>query len=69
MPFPVTIQVEPFRMPNYMRPVGMQSDGMIDVGYLFPTDAAATEFWDSLRLKWIQHVTERRLALSTSEEP
>ena len=46
---PVTIQVEPFRMPNYMRPVGMPSDSTMDVGHLFPTDEAATEFWDSMR--------------------
>lgn len=61
---PVTIYVEPFRMPNYMRPVGMPSDATMDVGQLFPNDVAAGEFWDELKAKWIQHVASRRSAVN-----
>jgi hypothetical protein len=69
MNFPVTIRVEPFRMPNYMRPVGMSSDSTMDVGLLFPTDEAAAVFWDELKTKWLQHVAERRAALNGPAEP
>lgn len=51
-------------MPNYMRIVNLPASDMMDVGHLFPDDKSASEFWDSMRFKWIQHVTERRLALN-----
>jgi len=69
MNIPVTVQVEAFKMPNYMRIVNLPASDMMDVGHLFPTDEAAAEFWESLKLKWIQHVTERRIALSAGEKP
>lgn len=60
----VTVQVETFRMPNYMRIVNLPASDMMDVGHLFPTDEAAGEFWDSLKVKWLQHVAQRRSDLS-----
>jgi hypothetical protein len=62
--FPVTVHVEAFRMPNYMRIVNLPASDMMDVGHLFPTDADADAFWDSMKLKWLQHVAERRINLS-----
>lgn len=66
MNIPVTVQVEAFKMPNYMRIVNLPASDMMDVGHLFPTDEAAAEFWDGLKTKWIQHVAERRSAVNGS---
>lgn len=55
----VTMQM--FNLPNYLKldgPIG-DSNGL-DVGYLFPNDKEAGEFWDDCREKWIAHVKKRR---------
>lgn len=59
------VKVAMFNLPNYLKldgPIG-DSNGL-DVGYLFPTDKDASDFWDSCREKWIDHVRKRRAALS-----
>lgn len=59
-----TVKMTMFNLPNFLRidgPIG-DSNGL-DVGYLFPTDKEAADFWDDCREKWIAHVRARRSAL------
>jgi hypothetical protein len=59
------VKMSMFTLPNFLKldgPIG-DSNGL-DVGYLFPTDKEAGEFWDDCREKWIAHVGARRSALS-----
>jgi hypothetical protein len=62
-----TVKVQMFMLPNYLKiegPIG-DSNGL-DVGYLFPNDTAAEDFWNEARRKWVEHVAKRRAALSAS---
>lgn len=60
--FPITLKLDMFRLPNFMRIQGLGDS--LDVGALFPDDAAASEFWDACKVKWIEHVAKRRNALA-----
>lgn len=63
-----TIHVQMFNLPNYMKidgPIG-DSNGL-DVGFLFPTDQDAAQFWEECTTKWVAHVAKRRAALGKSE--
>jgi len=62
------VKVEMFKLPNFMRieQAGPESN-TLDVGHLFPTDTAAEDFWNEARRKWVEHVAQRRAALSAGE--
>lgn len=60
----IPLEVEMFRMPNYLRVKAIAGDSNgIDVGALFPTDQEAVEFWEAAEKKWLDHVRSRRSAL------
>lgn len=65
-----TVKMQMFNLPNFLRIDGPLGDSNgLDVGYLFPTDKEAADFWDDCREKWISHVRARRSALGKEVKP
>ncbi len=55
----ISIQIEPFRLPNYVRfPFWGKDDNGLDVGEL--SDEQALEYWVWMQEKWLEHVRARR---------
>ena len=59
----ITIEIQPFNFPNYLRFDGFRLAGgerepMIPVGAL--TDEQAADYWNSMKTHWLAHVATRR---------
>ena len=64
----LTINVAPFKLTNYIRPLtkGTKEGTMIDVGEL--DDEQAIDYWNDMKKTWMQHVSQRRSQLRQSAE-
>jgi hypothetical protein len=59
------VKVKMFNLPNFLRIDALTGDSSgLDVGYLFHTDQDARSFWLECCDKWVQHVKDRREALT-----
>lgn len=58
-----TVKIRSFRFPNFLK---MDDDrvrgGTIPVGVL--SEEAAADLWDEMKPKWLEHVAERRAAIT-----
>lgn len=54
----VTVNIEPFRLPNFVTFEGLGKQGKISVGEL--TDDEAEAYWSWMKVKWLAHVKARR---------